>query len=80
MIFYALSMIPPWQEALARAIDVVAEGGSLHVINFGDCAAWPKPFKSALRGWLAAFDVSPREDLGETLANLAVARGLVSTM
>ena len=64
MISYALSMIPSWRAALARAVDVVAEGGSLHVIDFGDCAGWPKPFKSALRGWLAAFDVSPRDDLG----------------
>src|SRR6202046_2784149 len=29
MISYALSMIPPWQEALAHALDVVAPAGSL---------------------------------------------------
>jgi S-adenosylmethionine-diacylgycerolhomoserine-N-methlytransferase len=78
MISYALSLIPPWRAALARALDVVAEGGSLHVIDFGDCAGWPKPFKAALRRWLAAFYVTPREDLGEALAALASARGLVS--
>ena len=78
MISYALSMIPPWRAALARALDVVAKGGSLHVIDFGDCAGWPKPFKAALRRWLAAFDVTPREDLGEALAALSSARGLVS--
>jgi S-adenosylmethionine-diacylgycerolhomoserine-N-methlytransferase len=27
MISYALSMIPPWREALAHALDVVAPGG-----------------------------------------------------
>ena len=64
--------------ALDRALDVVAEGGSLHVIDFGGCAGWPKPFKSALRRWLAAFDVTPREDLAETLAVLSSARGLIS--
>jgi S-adenosylmethionine-diacylgycerolhomoserine-N-methlytransferase len=80
MISYALSMIPAWREALASALDVVADKGSLHIVDFGDCAAWPRPFKMALRSWLAAFDVAPREDLGETLAALAAARGFVSTM
>ncbi|HKN28188.1 MAG TPA: class I SAM-dependent methyltransferase [Roseiarcus sp.] len=79
MISYALSMIPPWRDALARALDVAAEGGSLHVIDFGDCAGWPRPFRAALRRWLAAFDVTPRDDLGETLAALSSARGFVST-
>ncbi len=79
MISYALSMIPPWREALARALDVVAPGGSLHLVDFGDCAGWPATFKAALRRWLAAFDVTPRDDLGETLAALAAARGLSST-
>jgi S-adenosylmethionine-diacylgycerolhomoserine-N-methlytransferase len=79
MISYALSMIPPWQEALARALDVVAPGGALHVVDFGDCAGLPRPFKAALRRWLAAFDVTPRDDLGAALATLAGARGLSAT-
>ena len=37
MISYALSMIPPWREALERALDVLAPGGSLHLVDFG---AW----------------------------------------
>jgi S-adenosylmethionine-diacylgycerolhomoserine-N-methlytransferase len=78
MISYALSMIPPWRAALGRALDAVAGGGSLHVIDFGDCAGWPRPFRAALRRWLAAFDVTPRDDLAETLAALCSARGLVS--
>ena len=36
MISYALSMIPPWREALAQAIDALAPGGSLHIVDFGD--------------------------------------------
>ncbi len=79
MISYALSMIPPWREALAHALDVVAPGGSLHIVDFGDCAGLPGPFKAALRRWLAAFDVIPRDDLGATLAALAAARGLASS-
>ena len=57
MISYALSMIPPWRKALARALDVVAPGGSLHLVDFGDCAglAWPvqdriAPLARRLRG------------------------------
>ena len=34
MISYALSMIPPWREALAQALDVVAPGGSLRDRRF----------------------------------------------
>ncbi len=79
LISYTLSMIPPWREALARALDVVAPGGSLHLVDFGDCAGWPATFRAALRRWLAAFDVTPRRDLGETLTALAAARGLSST-
>ncbi len=79
MISYALSMIPPWREALERALDVVAPGGALHIVDFGDCAGLPSPFKAALRRWLAAFDVTPRDDLSETLGALAAARGLVSS-
>src|SRR5271155_5187189 len=33
LISYALSMIPPWRDALSRALDVVAPGGSLHVVD-----------------------------------------------
>jgi S-adenosylmethionine-diacylgycerolhomoserine-N-methlytransferase len=76
MISYALSMIPPWREALSQALDVVAPGGSLQIVDFGDCAGLPRPFQVALRRWLAAFDVTPREDLGETLATMAGERGV----
>src|SRR5208283_3890031 len=36
MISYALSMIPPWREALGRALDVISPGGALHLVDFGD--------------------------------------------
>ena len=76
MISYALSMIPPWREALAHALDVVALGGSLHIVDFGDCAGLPGPFKAGLRRWLAAFDVAPRDDLPAALESLAAERGM----
>jgi S-adenosylmethionine-diacylgycerolhomoserine-N-methlytransferase len=76
MISYALSMIPPWREALAHALDVLAPGGSLEIVDFGDCAGLPGPFKAALRRWLAMFDVTPRDDLGAALESLAAERGM----
>ena len=76
MISYALSMIPPWREALAQALDVLLPGGSLHLVDFGDCAGLPHPFEAGLRRWLAAFDVTPRGDLGDVLQTLAAERGL----
>ena len=36
MISYALSMIPPWREALAQALDVLSPGGALTLVDFGD--------------------------------------------
>jgi S-adenosylmethionine-diacylgycerolhomoserine-N-methlytransferase len=76
MISYALSMIPPWRDALAHALDVVAPGGSLEIVDFGECAGLPRPFNAALRRWLAAFDVTPRDDLSDTLKALAAERGM----
>jgi S-adenosylmethionine-diacylgycerolhomoserine-N-methlytransferase len=76
MISYALSMIPPWREALGQALDVLAPGGSLHLVDFGDGAGLPGPFRTGLRGWLAAFDVIPRDDLAAALAALSAERGL----
>lgn len=76
LISYALSMIAPWREALAHALDVLAPGGSLEIVDFGDCAGLPFPFKRGLRRWLAMFEVTPRENLGDALAALASERGM----
>ena len=76
VISYALSMIPPWREALAHALDKLAPGGSLHIVDFGDQAGLPAWFRFALNRWLAAFHVTPRADLTEVIADLAKQRGL----
>jgi S-adenosylmethionine-diacylgycerolhomoserine-N-methlytransferase len=76
MISYALSMIPPWREALGRALEVVAPGGSLEIVDFGDCAGLPCPFKAGLRRWLTMFDVTPRDDLAAALEAFAAERGM----
>jgi S-adenosylmethionine-diacylgycerolhomoserine-N-methlytransferase len=76
MISYTLSMIPPWRDALERALDVLSPGGSLHLVDFGDCAGLPDTFRTGLRRWLAAFDVTPRDGLGAALQTLTAERGL----
>jgi S-adenosylmethionine-diacylgycerolhomoserine-N-methlytransferase len=66
-ISYSLSMIPDWRRTVAAALDVVGDGGSLHIVDFGRQERLPFWFKAALRGWLAKFHVSPRDPLREVL-------------
>jgi len=65
---YALSMIPGWERAVARAADCLAEGGSLHIVDFGEQDRLPRWFRSGLRAWLARFHVEPRAMLAAELA------------
>lgn len=60
---YALSMIPRWREALAHAAGMLAPGGTLHVVDFGQCERLPAPFKSGLFAFLAYYGVTARGDL-----------------
>ncbi|HTZ67869.1 MAG TPA: SAM-dependent methyltransferase, partial [Roseiarcus sp.] len=48
----------------------------VEMVDFGDCAGLPGPFRAGLRRWLAAFDVTPRDDLAEALASLSANRGM----
>ncbi|MBW8755551.1 MAG: methyltransferase domain-containing protein [Sphingomonadales bacterium] len=75
ILSYALSMIPDWRAALEQGVAVLAPGGSLHVVDFGDLAGLPAPLPAALRAWLRWFHVSPREDLGEAATAIAARQG-----
>ena len=75
-VSYALSMIPDWREALARAFDLLTPEGELHVVDFGDQAGLPLWFRVALVKWLACFHVTPRRELAGEFAAQAQARGL----
>jgi S-adenosylmethionine-diacylgycerolhomoserine-N-methlytransferase len=60
---YSLSMIPDWRAALKAAARSVRPGGFIHVVDFGDLnALWPIASR-ALRRWLQAFHVAPRDEL-----------------
>ena len=76
VISYALSMIPPWRQALAHALEALAPNGSLHIVDFGDQSGLPGPFRLALNRWLAAFDVTPRTDLASIFSDCARSQGL----
>ena len=79
VVSYALSMIPPWRAALGQAIQVLAPGGALHVVDFGDQAHLPWPAGALLTRWLALFQVTPRRDLEAVLAALCAAAGATGT-
>jgi S-adenosylmethionine-diacylgycerolhomoserine-N-methlytransferase len=74
-ISYALSMIPSWQAVLAAASRMLAPGGELHVVDFGQQERLPQIFRSALRSWLARFHVKPRAYLREVVEQLAQQEG-----
>jgi S-adenosylmethionine-diacylgycerolhomoserine-N-methlytransferase len=75
-ISYALSMIPPWREALAQALRVLAPGGALHIVDFGDQAHLAGPFKALLNRWLGLFEVTPRRDFAAEIDRLGRENGL----
>lgn len=68
LISYSLSMIPHWETALDRALELLAPGGALHVVDFGDQRRLPAWFRAGLRHWLALFEVAPRDGLAGALA------------
>ena len=76
VLSYSLSMIPDWEGALDHAAGLLAEGGSLHVVDFGDLRGLPGPFQTLLRGWLAKFHVEPRDALPAAAGRIAHSRGL----
>jgi S-adenosylmethionine-diacylgycerolhomoserine-N-methlytransferase len=75
---YTVSMIPGWEQAIAAGADALAQGGRLHVVDFGSQHALPEWFGRALHAWLAKFQVSPRADLGPVARHVAHQRGLLA--
>ncbi len=73
---YALSMIPAWEQALATGAAHVAPGGSLHIVDFGQCERLPSTFKAALFAFLDHYTVTPRTDLQPACRHIAQSRGL----
>lgn len=70
-ISYALSMIPPWREALAHSFTCVKPGGTLLIADFGQQEDLPHWFRSLLFAWLRQFDVFPIKNLRAELEDFA---------
>ena len=68
---YTLSMIPGWQGVLEQMARHIAPGGTMHVVDFGDCAGLPAIAKFGLYTWLNTFDVEPRQELHAALRDLS---------
>jgi S-adenosylmethionine-diacylgycerolhomoserine-N-methlytransferase len=56
---YSLSMIADPARALRRAVDALAPGGEVVVVDFGGFGAVPPMLRESFRGFLAAFHVRP---------------------
>lgn len=72
---YTLSMIPPWREAIAHAAGSLAQGGEIHVIDFGDRSCMPRLARRGFDAWLRMFDVYPRAELPEAIRDVAARIG-----
>lgn len=72
---YSLSMMPGWRKALFEAVAVLAPGGELHVVDFGQQESLPNCFGVCLNAWLKRFHVTPRAGLEQALREAANAVG-----
>jgi S-adenosylmethionine-diacylgycerolhomoserine-N-methlytransferase len=72
---YTLSMIPIWREALGAGTAKLAEGGRIHVVDFGQQGKLPGWFRKVLFKWLQSFHVTPRADLKRELEKISEQTG-----
>ncbi len=68
---YALTIMPPWREALEEAARHLAPGGEIHIVDFGAADRWPRWMRAVMFRWLAKFHVYHRADLHTALRALA---------
>jgi S-adenosylmethionine-diacylgycerolhomoserine-N-methlytransferase len=68
---YVLSMVPDWTSVMRGAVQHLAPGGSLHIVDFGAARRLPAPLRFGLHSWLQQFDVKPRESLAAEVDRLA---------
>ncbi len=68
---YVLSMIPGWQEVMARSAQQLTAGGAVHIVDFGAADGLLTPVKIGLHAWLDNFDVTPRVALKAEISRLA---------
>ena len=69
---YALSIIPPWQESVDHALDLLPDGGEIHIVDFGNMDGQPKWFRKLIFWWLELFHVYHKPEILEYLQKLVV--------
>ncbi|MCB1681357.1 MAG: class I SAM-dependent methyltransferase [Rhodospirillales bacterium] len=67
---YALSIIPPWQESINHALDLLCPGGEIHIVDFGGQEELPVFFRKFLFWWLRLFHVYHKPEILEYLKRL----------
>lgn len=73
---YTLSMIPDWQRTIEHGASVLAPGGQLHIVDFGQQERLPRWWRALLMAWLGKFHVEPRREMPAVLKRVAEAQGL----
>jgi len=76
---YVLSMIPSWPDAVEHAAALVAPGGFLSIIDFGDFSSYPALVRRTQLAWLRRFSVIPIPALEGKIAALAGQIGFASS-
>ncbi len=72
-VSYALSMIPPWREAVGFALRAAEPSGSVHIVDFGQQERLPAWFHRGLTRWLSSFHVHPPASLFDVIRREAAA-------
>ncbi len=67
---YSISMIPPWKESIANALENLKQDGSFYIVDFYDQKDLPAFFQKLLQGWLRQFHVQFWGDLMPHLESL----------
>ena len=60
---YAVSIIPPWKQAIENALENLKAGKSLYIVDFYDQKSLPVWFRKVLQKWLARFHVKYPQEL-----------------
>lgn len=72
VLSYALSIIPPWQDSIDHALELLPSGGEIHIVDFGGQEDLPKWFRGVVFWWLKLFHVYHKPEILDYLKRLEV--------
>lgn len=76
LMSYCLSMVPDWRRALVGAIDMLAPGGILAIVDFGSFGGLPDWLAESCIAVLSRHDVTPCLELAQELRRNAASPSL----